>query len=478
MDIDLQIDLDKDNILNNISSSSMNKLYCQINNDNEKSINLYANILYNFKFNSNSLNSTLNLSKYYIAFFYNFNYNTNTTLDNEEILHEDIIFHRGVNNLLKDTDNHLKSSINFKTYDINYNFTYIVYELEQLDSSSKYKEFLKGKLIINYPLVFIKLIISNNKLIHDSNDNNYESTKYLIDINKNKNIGANNVDIILYEKYNYIFETYDSLNTIFLNIYLNNYTNYNLITENNTKYSLLYIENISNIKKNKYLWSINTSNNSYNGEISFVDINKNNSNDEKIYDYKYKNIEIINKIYYNNFIYKENLNIKNLNNTINNLLVTDSNKLLVINNKNNINISIVLPSNNIYLGLTYNILIKYDLNILNIYCEDNNKTQDNYDKIKGSIFLINSDNLFYKSTLSNTENISETNIETNLSENIIIKKIRLNNGNTYNGGLNSYGYLKLICVEYINNNYVWNIESKLLGDSILYTNTYLYNSFI
>ena len=79
---------------------------------------------------------------------------------------------------------------------------------------------------------------------------------------------------------------------------------------------------------------------------------------------------------------------------MNNLSVTDSNKLLIINNKNNINISIVLPSNNIYLGLTYNILIKYDLNILNIYCEDNNKTQDNYDKIKGSISLINSDNLF------------------------------------------------------------------------------------
>ena len=291
MDIKLQIV--SDNILNNNSGSSINKLYCQINNDNEKSINLYANILYNFKFNSHNLNSTLNLSEYYIAFFYNFNYNTNTTLDNEEILHEDIIFHRGVNNLLRDTDNHLKSSINFKTYDINYNFTYIVYKLEKLDNSSKYKEFLKGKLIINYPLMFIKLIISNNKLIHDSNDNNYESTKYLIDINKNKNIGANNVDIILYEKYNYIFETYDSLSTIFLNIYLNNYTNYNLITVNNTNYSLLYIKNISNIKKNKYLWSINTSNNLYNGSISFVDINKNNSNDEKIYDYKYKILKLL-----------------------------------------------------------------------------------------------------------------------------------------------------------------------------------------
>ena len=60
---------------------------------------------------------------------------------------------------------------------------------------------------------------------------------------------------------------------------------------------------------------------------------KNNSNDEKIYDYEFKNIEIINKIYYNNFIYNENLNIKKLNNNINNLLTSDSNKLLLINNQ-------------------------------------------------------------------------------------------------------------------------------------------------
>ena len=477
MDINLYIDSNNDsnNKLTNNSILDLNKLYCKINNDNENTMELYSNTFYNFKFNSNNLNSTLNLSEYYIAFFYNFNYNTNTTLDNEEILHENIIFHRGINNLLKDTDNYLKSSINFKIYDINYNFTYTVYKLDDYNS---YQTFLSGKLKINYPLVFIKFIISNNKLLHDISNEYYESTKYLININKNKNIGANNVDIILYEKYNYIFETYDSANTLFFNIYSNSNISYNIITKNNTKYSQLYLENISNIN-NKYIWNINrTTNILYNGTLTFVSMKKNNSNDEKIYDYEFKNIEIINKIYYNNFTYKENLNIKKLNNNINNLLVTDSNKLLLINNSNNINISLVLPSTNIYLGLTYNILITYDLNILNIYCEDNSKTQSNYDKIKGGIILINSDNLYSKCTVSNIEKISETNIETNLSENIIIKKIRLNNGNTYNGGLNSYGYIKLICAEYINNNYIWNIESKLIGNSILYANTYLYNPFI
>ena len=147
----------------------------------------------------------------------------------------------------------------------------------------------------------------------------------------------------MYEKYNYIFETYDPINTIFFNIYSNSNLSYNIITINNTKYSQLYINNISNIKNNKYIWNINrTSNILYNGTLTFVNMKKNNSNDEKIYDYEFKNIEIINKIYYNNFIYNENLNIKKLNNNINNLLTSDSNKLLLINNPNNINISLVL----------------------------------------------------------------------------------------------------------------------------------------
>ena len=149
----------------------------------------------------------------------------------------------------------------------------------------------------------------------------------------------------------------------------------------------------------------------------------------------------------------------------------------MINNTNK-NISIVLPSNNIYIGLTYNILINNNLNILNIYCEDSSETLTNYDKIKGSILLINNNNLYCKCVSSNIETIESNNIETNLSENIIIKKISLNNGNVYNGGLDTYGVIKLICSETINNKYIWNIEGKLIGQSILYANSYLYNPFI
>lgn len=448
----------------NPQTLDLTDLYCKINNDNEKIINLYSNIAYTFKFSNTNKN-------YYIGFFYNFNINTNTELDPEKV------YYTGVNNLTKNDNNELLTNITFNLNDINYNYTWIVYEIE----GNNHKIFSSGKLKINYPLIFIKLNIINNKLIHNlTNSNDKELSQYLININKNKYIENNNVDIILYENYNYIFEIDNSTNILFFNIYLNFFKNYNIITEETDKYTVLYHENIPKIKKNKYIWSIrNSQKQLYKGKISFVNIN-NNSNNEKIYDFKFKNVQINNRILYNTFIYKENLNIKNLNNIINNLLPTDSNKLLVINNKNNINISIVLPSINIFPGLTYNILIKHNLNTLNIYCEDNTETKENYDKIKGSIFLINSDNLLYKCILSNTTRINEDYTETNLSENIVLKKIRLNNSNTYNGGLDSYGYIKLICSEYIEetNNYIWNIESKLIGKSILYSNTYLYNAFL
>ena len=62
MDINLYID--SNNILTNNSILDLNKLYCKINNDNENTMELYSNTSYNFKFNSNNLNSTLNLSEY------------------------------------------------------------------------------------------------------------------------------------------------------------------------------------------------------------------------------------------------------------------------------------------------------------------------------------------------------------------------------------------------------------------------------
>ena len=142
------------------------------------------------------------------------------------------------------------------------------------------------------------------------------------------------------------------------------------------------------------------------------------------------------------------------------------------------NISIILPSRNIYIGLSYKIIFNIDLNSLNILCEDNTETLDNYDKIKGSFFISNQNNLFCKTVLSSVEILDSTTIETNLSQNIILKKIKLNNGNIFNGGLFKYGYINIICTEYLNNKYIWNIEGELIGNSINYSNSYLYNPFI
>ena len=121
-------------------------------------------------------------------------------------------------------------------------------------------------------------------------------------------------------------------------------------------------------------------------------------------------------------------------------------------NNNNKNISIILPSNNIYIGLTYNILLNQDLNLLNIYCEDNTETLDNYDKLKGALLITNNNNLFCKCVSSLTEKLDTNNINTNLSENVILKKIKLNNSNVYNGGLYKYGFIKTKYIEYIKEN--------------------------
>ena len=54
----------------------------------------------------------------------------------------------------------------------------------------------------------------------------------------------------------------------------------------------------------------------------------------------------------------------------------------------------------------------------------------------------------------------------------------LNNGATYNGGLYKYGTIKIICIEKLNNKYIWNIDGELLGNSIEFINSYLYNPFM
>ena len=138
---------------------------------------------------------------------------------------------------------------------------------------------------------------------------------------------------------------------------------------------------------------------------------------------------------------------------------------------------IVLPSTNVYIGLIYNIILLNDLLYLNFEFEDKNLHLTNYDTIQGSFFVSNRNNLYCKTNLSSIEIID--NIKTiQLSKDIILKTNVLKNNIIYNSGLYKYSYIKLVCINKIDNKFIWNIEGNLIGNSLNYKNTYNYNPFL
>lgn len=475
VDISFYIDTNNINKLTNISTNELNKLQCIIKNDNENTIELYSDINYNFCFPNNDTQTVNSIvyGNYYFTIFENHIYNLDTTTKTG------ITYPYGLNKITIQTDNILKTTQKFKLKDKTKKYTWSIYKFNE--TKVIYEKYLSGKLVILDPLINIKLTSNGQNIIHDQSYSTlYEETKDYIYIDINQNFESNKLDIILYNNYNYIFELkYNGVDSYF-DIYLNEYEEYNKINETQeiNKISKLYVKNILDTKKNKFIWNIKDSTSVLrSGNIIFKNLDKNISNDEILFDGKFENIDISYKLIYNKFLYNENLNIFKLNDSINNLLISYSNKLLIINNTNK-NISVILPSKNIYIGLSYTIIFNVDINILNISCEDSIETLDNYDRIKGSLFISNSNNLYCKTVSSNTEILDNSTIQTDLSENIIIKKMALNNGTNYNGGLFKYGKIKINCIEKVNNKYIWNIEGDLLGNSVEFVNTYLYNPFI
>jgi len=212
------------------------------------------------------------------------------------------------------------------------------------------------------------------------------------------------------------------------------------------------------------------------GKIILIDEKKNVSNSEILYDYKYKNVNIIYKLIYNTFDYNEYINVIFLKNNINYLIEDYSNKLIYINNSIN-NISLILPSTNVYIGLIFNIILLNDLLYLNIYCEDKDLNLTNYDTIQGSFFVSNKNNLYCKTNLSAIE-IIDTKKTIQLSKEIILKTNKLTKDKIYNSGLYKYSCIKLVCINKIDNKFIWNIEGNLIGNLLNYNNTYLYNPFL
>ena len=216
--------------LENRSVDDINKLFCILDNNddytnediNKNMMNLYANTSYNFLFDSNSINSNVNLSTYYISFFYNFNYYLNSNVK------EDVSFIEGINTIVIDSNFFVNSSVLFKLNDINYNYSYTVFKL---NSINKYEKLISGPVKINFPLHFIKLIIHDNNLLHDPSDYYYENTKDLIIIDNNQNIESNKLEITLFENNNYIFEFIYNSNNLLFNIFMNSINNSNKITD-------------------------------------------------------------------------------------------------------------------------------------------------------------------------------------------------------------------------------------------------------
>lgn len=473
----IKLNISNSNLIDN-DVSELDKLYFSVENfniENMNEINLYSEINYNIYFPTivqngekyyftialdNQLIETTNM---YNTYTYNYLYGIidNKFAWDQDSLESYIIFNKF-----------------FKINEVNQNYTWYIYKLSRTNTGvniyDKYEYIKGGKIKINNPLVYLKLNYKQNELIvHDIQDEYYNTYKDFIRIENNSLLNEIKENIILYKNINYIFSVKEINSAInkFINIYNNNIEDYDIITETKNNYTILNTNKL-NKKINKYKWKLDNDN----GDIILIDEIKNVSNDEILYDLKLRNINILNRLVYNEFIYEENLNIKYIKTNINNLNLLDSNKLIIIDNNIN-NISLILPSTNVTLGLSYNIILLNDLLYLNIYFEDNELHLENYDKIKGSLFISNKDNKYCK-TISSSLEIIDTKLEVDLSKNIILKTNTLKNSIVHNTGLFQFGQLKITCCENINNKFVWNIEGNLIGNSVNYKNTYLYNTFI
>ena len=433
------------------NTSEIDKIYFLFKNNDENELNIYANTIYNISFPL-----TNQTEKYYFIIKSNHTSYIRSLNVNDTIY---TYYYGGIDELELKTDSNsrilISNSFIFKPFNIGQNLSWCVYKLTESNTNFVVNTYITGgRIILHNPLIFVKLNYrKNNLLIHDSQDPNYEETKDYIYIEKqNIRFSSNKSSIILYKNYNYIFEVEDLDNTNEIknfNIYNTEIVDYDKISMNNAGVNLTeFNEHYFNDINTSYKWSVNDNIINHNSGVLIIkDLSKNMGNDEILKDHKYKNIYINYKLIYKKFIFNEYKNIHFLNNDINNLLIEHSGKQCIINNTLK-NITIVLPSFNIYLGLSYDILINSDLSSLSILCEDNALTLDYYDSIKGSLFINNLDNLYCKTNSSRLETLDD-NLETDLSQKIFVKSTILKNGTTYNGGLYKFGKLKLTSIEYV-----------------------------
>tara|TARA_Y100000739_G_scaffold228220_1_gene239475 strand:- start:185 stop:1519 length:1335 start_codon:yes stop_codon:yes gene_type:complete len=429
------LQMNNSNIQFNSNINEIDQKYFNIENQN---ITNYINLNYTIFFNKTSNDEIF----YFII-------TENHKLQQKTITNNNIsyTYFYGINDLNFDSDT-LKLNRKNKLNEINKKYTYYIYKLTKTTNTNyNINTFISsGSYTIDYSLVYIKLIINNNRvdldltdLITNSNKDNLklinenDELKYIL-LQKNTNYLFYIDNLTKIQFYNDIYEDYD-LKSIF-------YTNINstFITINDTK-------------KNKWCIINNTIN--LKGNLVNYDISDNVANDEILKDNVFKNINILNKIYYNNFNYNEFQNIFKINNTTNHLQKTYSNKILLIDRSELKRLEIILPSTDIKLGIVYKILFLHDLVSINIKCEDNNDNIENYDVFKGLINIINTNNTKkIKSIIPDYSVVNNKKI-VDLNNNIILK----------NSGTNKYGFIELYCINKINNKYIWNIKSDLLNNN-------------
>ncbi len=421
MDIkNIKLQILNTNIIYHNNIELLNKYYFKLNN---KLIDISKNINYNIYFPIVNVNKI----QYFII-------SDNHNIVNNIINHEGVSYNllKGINDIANDNysiilnENNLCINYNFTIIDNTKNYTYYIYEY---DINTKENIFItSNKLNIKKELVYdiIYYNISDNVYYLKTPSNylqitNFISQKQIIILNKDYDYLLRIIDNISSD--NYEFKIYkDNINYLY-SIYDNNNLNY---------------INLDNIETN-FLFKIND----INGSL----IVKSNYNNKLVYtDYNLNILKINHKISYNILNYVQKKYINYLNNKINYLDYKNNNEILLINNIYN-KITIIINSDNLEIGTNFEILLLKNLDLLLIEFDDNNKEETEINILNGvlDVYDINNNN--------NNNNKTINFIDT--TQKVIIK----------NSSLLKYSFIKLNCIDKINNKFVFTINSLLLNNS-------------
>ncbi len=421
MDIkNIKLQILNTNIIYHNNIELLNKYYFKLNN---KLIDISKNINYNIYFPIVNVNKI----QYFII-------SDNHNIVNNIINHEGISYNllKGINDIANDNysiilnENNLCINYNFTIIDNTKNYTYYIYEY---DINTKENIFItSNKLNIKKELVYdiIYYNISDNVYYLKTPSNYLQITNF---------IGQKQI-IILNKEYDYLLRIIDNISSdnYEFKIYKDNINYLYSIYDNN---NLNYI-NLNNIETN-FLFKIND----INGSL----IIKSNYNNKLVYtDYNLNILKINHKISYNILNYVQKKYINYLNNKINYLDYKNNNEILLINNIYN-KITIIINSDNLEIGTNFEILLLKNLDLLLIEFDDNNKEETEINILNGvlDVYDINNNNNNNKKTI----NFIDT------TQKVIIK----------NSSLLKYSFIKLNCIDKINNKFVFTINSLLLNNS-------------